>query len=359
MCSSDLGGLGPTDLNHTREAVLAVTGFQTTIDPVALETIRSVFRDRGVSPMPDWAPRLARIPQGALALINPRGLATGFVLETRRGVLACLPGESEQARALWTEYLEPDLIRRFNLENNILTHTLQVATGEPALVKALDDWISGKADPRVKVAIRSLPGAMSVDFHVRATDLSERTAAMDRALADARKRLGDAVFGDGEDTIEDALLRVLVERGLTIAVAESSTGGAVCSRIINVPGASRAFLEGMVCYSNESKITRLEVPSEFLKMYGAVSESVALAMATGIRNVVGSDVGLAVTGILGPSGFTPDKPVGSTWIACDVEGALTTSSMTLSGGRRSMKRWAARAAINFARLSVLRSGGAF
>jgi nicotinamide-nucleotide amidase len=353
------GGLGPTEVNHTLEAVSAVTGVGTVIDSVALETIRSVFKDRGVTPMPDWAPRLARIPQGALALINPRGLAAGFVMQTQKGVLACLPGEHEQVKALWAEFLEPDLIRRFNLENNILTHTLQVATGEPALVKALDDWISGKADPRVKVTVRSLPGVMSVDFLVRAADLFERKDAMGKALADTRKRLGDAVFGEGEDSIEDGLVRVLMERGLKIAIAESSTGGAVSSRIVNVPGASKAFLEGMVCYSNDSKIARLEVPSEFLKMYGAVSESVAMAMASGIRNVAGSDVGLAVTGILGPAGFTPDKPVGTTWIACDVEGALTTSSMTLSGSRRSMKRWAARAAINFARLSVLRSGGAF
>jgi nicotinamide-nucleotide amidase len=353
------GGLGPTGTNNTREAVCAVTGLETTIDSIALETVRSVFKGRGVTPMPEWAPRLARIPHGALALINPRGLATGFILDTSHGVLASLPGEPDQVKALFTESLEPDLTRRFNLENNILTHTLQIATGEPALVKALDDYLSGKADPRVKVSIRSKPGVMSVDFHVKAGNPSERSSAMEKALTDTRKRLGDAVFGDGEDTIEDALIRVLAERELKIAVAESSTGGAVCSRLVNVPGASKAFLEGMVCYSYDSKVSRLEVPSEFLKMYGAVSESVAMAMASGIRTVAGSDVGLAVTGILGPSGGSPDKPVGTTWIACDVDGALTTSSMILSGGRRSMKRWAARAAINFARLSVLRSGGAF
>jgi nicotinamide-nucleotide amidase len=260
---------------------------------------------------------------------------------------------------MWSESLEPDLKRRFNLRSDILTRTLQVATGEPALVKLLDDWLSGKVEPKMKVTVRSNPGVMSVDLRAEAPGIEEREQIMEFALRDIRKRLGDAIFGEGEDRVEDALIQVLVERGLTIAVAESSTGGAVSSRLINVPGASRAFLEGMVCYSNESKISRLSVPSEFIKMYGVVSESVAMAMAAGMRVVAGSDVGLAVTGILGPSGGSPEKPLGTTWIACDILGAMTTSSMMISGGRRTVKRWASRSAINFARLSVLRSGGAF
>jgi nicotinamide-nucleotide amidase len=352
-------GLGPTGVDLTRDAVAAVTGIDTVIDPIVLEKIRANFKERGVMSLPEWAPTLARIPRGALALINPRGLAPGFVVQTGGATLACLPGEPEQVKAMWSESLEPDLKRRFNLQSDILTRTLQVATGEPALVKLLDDWLSGKVEPKMKVTVRSNPGVMSVDLRAEASGIDEREQIMEFALRDIRKRLGDAIFGEGDDRVEDALIRVLVERGLTIAVAESSTGGAVSSRLVNVPGASRAFLEGMVCYSNESKIQRLGVPSEFIRMYGAVSESVAMAMAAGIRVVAGSDVGLAVTGLLGPSGGSPEKPVGTTWIACDILGAMSTSSMIISGGRRTVKRWASRSAINFARLSVLRSGGAF
>jgi nicotinamide-nucleotide amidase len=353
------GGMGPTQVDLTRDAVCGVTGIETVIDPVALETVKGIFRDRGVSPIPDWAPRLARIPRGSLALINPCGLATGFIMRAGNASLACLPGEPDQVKCLWTESLEPDLVRRFSLTRNVLAHTLQAATGEPAAVKALADWIAGKVDPRVKVSIRPKPGVTAIDIRAEASDPAERAAAMEKALTDVRRRLSDAVFGEGDDLIEDALVRTLIERGLTIAVAESSTGGAIASRIVNVPGAGKAFLEGMVCYSDESKIARLAVPSDFFRMYGSVSESVSIAMATGIRILAGADVGLAVTGILGPTGGTPDKPIGTTWIACDVDGALTTSYMQIAGGRRTVKRWAARAAINFARLSILRSGGAF
>jgi nicotinamide-nucleotide amidase len=353
------GGLGPTDLDLTREAVTLVTQRETVIDPVALETVRGVFRERGVTLIPEWAPRLARIPAGALALINPKGLATGFVLDFKGATLACLPGEPDQVRALWHEALKQDLARRFNLKNNILTHTLQVATGEPAIVKNLDPWLSGKIDPRVNISVRSRYGVVSVDFKVKADDLQERIAIMDNALVGIRKKLGDAVFGDNDDTLENALVALLIKEQMTISTAEASTGGAVSSAIINVPGVSQVFLEGIICYSNESKTSLLGVPSEFFRMYGSVSESVAMAMATGVRALADSDVGLAITGILGPGGGTNDKPVGLTWIACDVQGSITTSSMVLTGNRRTIKEWSTRSAINFARLSILRYSGAF
>lgn len=353
------GGLGPSQSDVTRESLCSALATDTVIDSIALEALRSKFTQRGVAPMPEWASKLARIPRGAEAILNSQGLASGIFIKINSKVVASLPGEPEEVKSIWTESLKHRLVEHFGLKESVHTLSLQAATGEPSIIKTLDEWISGKADPRVKLTIIPKPGVMTINLMVDSADQEEGLNILQASALEIRKRLGASVFGEGEDTVEDALVRVLAEQNLTISVAESSTGGAICSRIVNVPGASAVFIEGFVCYSNESKIARLNVPSEFIRMYGAVSESVVMAMASGVRAVTGSDVGLAVTGILGPTGGTDAKPVGTTWIACDVEGALTTLHMQLAGNRRSIKRWAARAAINFARLSVLRSAGAF
>lgn len=323
------GGLGPTPDDLTRQALADAAGVQLELVPALLEQIETRFRAIN-RPMTASNRVQAFLPQGATGLRNRAGTAPGVRLELGACTCFAMPGVPAEMRTMLAEEVVP---------------VLGPGPAGPLVLKELHLW--GLGESRVGEALRDLmaPGAVPcVGTRVRDSIITVRLRAqqVDRAAANAavaaaeaavRKRLGAYIFGADETSLPEAVVSRLAARGLTLALAESCTGGWVGKLITDVPGSSAVFTEGFVTYSNEAKVRRLGVPQALLEAHGAVSEPVARAMATGVRAVGGSDFGIGITGVAGPGGGTEEKPVGLVHVAVAHSGGVAHRACQFRYGR--------------------------
>ncbi len=308
------GGLGPTQDDLTRETVAEEMGLCLLEDERALGWIEAFFRKRGRPPSAA-SRRQAMVPQGALALENPRGTAPGlFIWTDDKKAVVLLPGPPREAVPIWEDGVEPIL-------------TEQVTSG--AVIRSRLLKVYGLGEPDVEERVRDLthsdnptlaPYTSGGEVHLRVTvkaSTPQEAASLIKAVEQVvRRRLGRHLFATDDEGMEDALAKVLLERGLTLAIAESLTGGLVSSRLVNVPGASAFFLGGVTAYSLGAKEVLVGVPHQTLSQYGAVSWQCALAMASGVRKALGSSLGMGVTGVAGPA-ETGGRPTGTVYLAID------------------------------------------
>jgi len=306
------GGLGPTADDITTECIAKYCGLPLYLDEAVLQTIRERFAARGLR-WTDNNAKQAMFPQGAEPLRNPVGTAWGYVLNRGGKLIAVVPGVPMEVKRMTPEVLVP-LFEQKAGKTYILTKTIK---------------LFGLAEALIDSALADLPLAgttVSLGFYPRFPEnhlvLTARSADRARAEADLAligkgvvERLSRNIFGYDEDTLEGMIGALLTEKKLTISIAESLTGGLIADRITNVPGSSAYFERGIVAYSNRSKTELLGVPEEVIREHGAVSRETAVLMAEGVRKTSGTDVGLATTGIAGPSGGTGAKPVGTVFIA--------------------------------------------
>lgn len=317
------GGLGPTADDMTVEAVAKLFGrTMQRDDSIAqwLEQRWETYRRKG--PMPESNYKQALIPAGAEIIANPIGSAPGVLLTDNAGRwVATLPGVPRETRAMFTESLRPRIVAQLAAlagdATVIRSATLRtIGVGESAIADSLGELGNGVNG----MTLAFLPGISGVDL--RLTSRGRNSADADKALADGarilRDRLGDAVYGEGDDTLASVVLELCREARIRIAVAESCTGGLLGAQITDVPGASDVFHGGLISYDNRVKRQLLGVLDTDLAEHGAVSEKVALQMARGIRVRLGTELAVSITGIAGPAGGTPEKPVGTVWIAVDV-----------------------------------------
>ncbi len=306
------GGLGPTDDDLTRQALADAAGVPLESSPSALEQIREFFALRG-RPMPDANRRQACLPRGGVSLPNRCGTAPGIRLALARATCYALPGVPFEMRDMFERLVLPELTARAAGEV-LIRRTLRCAgLPEDRLAPLVARWMHPGANP----AVGTTAGMGLIDIRIRARASDGEAAA--RLIApvehDLRKALGDKIFGTDEDTLAAVVGRLLAERRQTLTTAESCTGGLLAKLITDVPGASRYYLGGAITYDNRLKQQLLDVSAELLREHGAVSEPVARAMAGGGARRFGSTFCLATTGIAGPSGGTPTKPVGTVHIA--------------------------------------------
>jgi nicotinamide-nucleotide amidase len=303
------GGLGPTSDDLTNECLAAVTGRRMIEYPEARAHVDEMFKKFGREPTQNNY-KQALFPEGTELIPNPLGTAMGALLEEDGTLFVTLPGVPPEMKRMFEETLEP--LIRARSEGSIISKTLWFAgIGESALAEKVQDFLDA-TDPTV--APLAGQGKVRLRITTRAATqekAEERIAPVEREIL---SRLGDYYFGEDEETLEGAVGRLLKEKGATLALAESCTGGLLAKRLTDVPGSSAYFKEGLVTYSNESKERLLGVPHETLLEHGAVSEPVARKMAQGIREVSGADYGLSVTGVAGPDGGTTEKPVGLVFI---------------------------------------------
>lgn len=311
------GGLGPTTDDVTREALAAATGRPLRTDPAALAALEAYLRRRGLKPSPTSA-RQALLPEGAEALPNPHGTAPGIALAREGRLVLCLPGPRRELVPMWEEHGLPRVralrARRGEAPLRLFRRVLRVVgLPESAIEEQLADLFRPGADPEVAPYVQ---GYLEVHLRLRtwAARPEEAEARLTAAEEAIRRRLGAHVYGRDDETLPAAVGALLRQRGLRLAVAESCTGGLVGHLLTTVPGSSAYFLGSLVAYDNAVKRTVLGVPEEVLARHGAVSREAALAMAEGAMAATGADVALAVTGIAGPGGGTPDKPVGTVWL---------------------------------------------
>ena len=344
------GGLGPTADDLTREALARLAGVELVFHPSALEHIRAMFERRGRK-MIESNRQQAYFPAGGTPIPNPRGTAPGIWLEVDNRPIVCLPGVPAEMRGMLEEWALPRIRRRFGSDRVIVHRTLRCyGGGESAIEERLGDLTQRGRQP--EVGITASEATISLRITAAADSSEEARLAIEPVAQQIYHLLGELVFGEDDDELQTVVARLLAERDCTLSTAESCTGGLVGHLLTEVPGMSRHFLGGVVAYSNEAKSHFLGVPPELIQTHGAVSPQVAAAMATGCRDRFGSDLALGITGIAGPDGGTPEKPVGLVYVALAHAGGVEPGEYNWSAGRSSVKLRSARTALNLVRLQL-------
>ncbi|MEE8205920.1 MAG: competence/damage-inducible protein A, partial [Nitrospinaceae bacterium] len=340
------GGLGPTHDDITKQVLCRFFDSVLVTDAEVKRRIDSIFQSRGRE-TPQAAYTQAEVPEKATILHNTQGTAPGLLFEKNGKRVYSLPGVPLEAEHLLETYIVPHLE---NLGTIKVQHRILKTTGSPESV--LWEEIGPVSPFEEYVRVASLPSLLGVRIRFTATgkDSKETTAQLDDAEKLLREKIDHHIFAVDDETLEGNIGDLLKKKKWTLAVAESCTGGLIGHRLTNVSGSSEYFLEGAVTYSNEAKQTRLGLDSALIEAHGAVSEEVATAMAEGIRHKSGSDFGLAVTGIAGPTGGTPDKPVGLTFIAVTGPQGTRSEQFRFHQDRVRNKERAAQAALNLLRL---------
>jgi nicotinamide-nucleotide amidase len=346
------GGLGPTSDDVTKPAVAELFGAPLELDEAYLAALERRWAElRPRRPIPPSNRGQAEIPRGAEILPNPLGTAPGLWLEGPPGVAVLLPGVPHEMRRLLEQEVVPRLrarVARGGALRVIRSRTLRT-TG---ITESGLQTVVGPLEPQLAPAVVAfLPQGIGVDLRLTAWNLPapEADAALARAADVLRPALGAHYYGEEDIDLAAVVLASLSAQGLTLAVAESCTGGLIGGRLTAVPGASEAFLGGVVCYADASKVRDLAVPEELLRAHGAVSEAVVRAMVDGAMQRFGAGAGVAVTGVAGPGGGTPEKPVGTVWLAARAGAAERAVQLRLPGGRYEVRRRAAQAALDLLR----------
>jgi nicotinamide-nucleotide amidase len=341
------GGLGPTVDDLTKDAVARAVRKRLVLHEPSLRAIEERFKAFGRE-MTDNNRRQAHLPEGCVVLENPHGTAPGFVALREDGkFVACMPGVPREMKPMLQEKLIPWLVQRFGLREAIYTKTLHtVGIGESQLDAKIEDLFRTLENPKLAV----LAHGFRVDVKVMAkAETREQADAMIAPVAEElRRRIGSGYYGDDETTLPGAIVRALATRGLTLATAESCTGGAVADEIVSVAGASAVFRGAVVAYADDVKTALLHVPETTLRSAGAVSEETAVAMARGALRQLDADFAISTTGIAGPGGGTAEKPVGLVWFALALgAGEIETRRLTFPGDRADIRERATVAALSF------------
>lgn len=349
LARSDLliitGGLGPTRDDLTRDVVAELLGRKLVRDESVAAHIAERFRRRAIR-MPDSVNAQALVPLGAQVLPNPNGTAPGLLIEHQSKLVLLLPGPPRELKPMFEQHALPLLKKHFGPQPALECRLFKVVGLAESLVEEKTaPALAGLAD-------------LEVGYSAKMGEVEVRILASAKSVADdaehrIRAALGDYIFGTGDDRLEQIVVKLLRQAGKTIAAAESCTGGRIADRITNISGASEVFLEGLVTYSNESKMRLLGVRQETLKTHGAVSEAVAREMAEGCRARAGSDFALSTTGIAGPTGGTPDKPVGLLFIGFATAQRTQTQRHMLPFDRETFKFFASQHALDTVRRELL------
>ncbi len=351
------GGLGPTSDDLTKPAIAEIFGREMKLDEEIATSLEERWRARfPTSRFPATNRTQAQIPEGAQILTNRHGTAPGIWLEDEKGRwVAMMPGVPREMRGMLAEELLPAIKARAKGEESVVLSGTLRTTGiaESAIAELLGPHFLGAPDSEGWLPLAYLPGVAGVDLRVTAKGLPRERAQKLVSAAIVKLRSRVAAYSYGEDDTD--LAAVVLERcrasGSRLAVAESCTGGLVGERLTSVPGSSDVFLGGVIAYHNDVKRNLLGIRAEDLDRFGAVSEEVAVQMATGVRERLGADVGVSVTGIAGPGGGTAEKPVGLVWIAVHAS-EVKARRFHVGGDRAEIRQRAAQAALEMVRRAL-------
>ena len=352
------GGLGPTVDDLTREAVAKVTGKSLGLRPQALRSIQARFKLAGRTVSSNQR-KQAFLPSGSDLLRNSAGTAPGFSLKWKRCRIFCLPGVSHEARKMFTESVLPILVKERSVGEGIESRSLETF----GLIEGvIDERIQGivpessgirlgiLASPiGVSISLTREHGFNQVEANVGKGETCEPHLSLELYLKELSKNLGSCVYGFDGKSMEKIIGETLTARGLTLALAESCTGGLIGHRLTQIAGSSGYLDRGVVCYSNQAKIELLGVRKSLLAKHGAVSAPLAKAMAQGIRERSSVDLGLSVTGIAGPGGGTDNKPVGLVYVGLATPKKTFTKEFRFHGDRNMVKLRASQGALDVLR----------
>jgi nicotinamide-nucleotide amidase len=344
------GGLGPTRDDLTSESLAQAFGREMRLDLAALARIRAFFASVGREMTENNASQ-AYFPDGAEVLANPIGTAPGFMLDVKTALFFCMPGVPREMMRMMDEQVLPRVAARVSGAGVVRARLLRTfGIGESTLDAELAD-VAASGD--VTLGFRTSFPDNYLRPVARAATAAQADALLDRVCETIRARLGPLVYGEGEETLEQVVGRLLRERGARVAVAESCTGGLVAEKLTDVPGSSAYFLGGVVAYADDAKRALLGVPDALLAQHGAVSDPVARAMAEGVRERFAADLGIATTGISGPGGGSDAKPVGLVHLALADEQGTHSDHFVFPLDRTRHRQLTAQVALDWIRRRML------
>lgn len=327
------GGLGPTDDDLTKEIACKYFNKELILNEQCKNHIENYYKnnDKG---MPKSNLKQAYIPSGATVLQNDNGTANGIMIEENNKILIMMPGPPDEVVPMFEKVVKPLLKSR--QKTTIISRNIHLSgIGESRASEVIQDLIQNCKNPTV--APYAKPNEVLFRITANVDNENEASKIIDPIAKEIYSRLGEYIYGEDGTTLIQSVMDSAIKRGLTVATAESCTGGMLASRFVDYEGASKAFLNGVVSYSNESKCKLLGVDSKTLDTYGAVSEEVAIQMAKGIKENSGASVGIATTGIAGPDGGTSEKPVGLVYICLYSDNKTMTKCLNIKGNRQKVR----------------------
>jgi nicotinamide-nucleotide amidase len=347
------GGLGPTLDDLTREAVAELLSRKLVLNSSVLQHIEARFRRLGRT-MPEVNKRQAMVPEGADLLENSRGTAPGLWLESAGRIIVLLPGPPHELKAMFQEKVEPRMER--------LAGTTRLFYREMRTAGLTESEVEQRTAPiytqypDVQTTILTAPGEIQLHLRAWSSDYPAAEHMLDEMIERISFALGENVFTSNGEMLEEIVARELALNQATVATAESCTGGLLAERLTRIPGSSSYFLGGVVCYSNDLKTAWTDVPPELIESKGAVSPEVAQALAQGIRRRIGATLGIGITGIAGPSGGSPEKPVGLVYIALADANGTRDRTLRFPGDRERIRWHASQAALDMLRRHFIYAG---
>ncbi len=344
------GGLGPTLDDLTREAVADLLGRKLIVNETVLHAIESRFRRFGRT-MPEVNARQAWVPEGADLLENSRGTAPGLWLETSGRIVVLLPGPPHELQAIFTERVEPRLTRLAGSTRLLRRELRTTGLTESEVEQRIKPIYSAYGD--VQTTILAAPGEIQIHLRAWSQDATATEKLLDEIAGRITLALGESIYSTGGESLEEIVAQQLALQRTTLAAAESCTGGLLAERLTRIPGSSSYFLGGVVCYSNALKTAWADVPAELIESKGAVSQEVAVALAQGIRRRTGAALGIGITGIAGPGGGSPEKPVGLVHVALADTSGAKDRTLRLPGDRERVRWFASQAALDMVRRYLL------
>lgn len=345
------GGLGPTPDDLTKETAAKVMQMPLQEDNHTIKRIEEYFRNSQWKTIPENNWKQAQVPKGAFVLDNENGTAPGLILEKKGKSMILLPGPPNELIPLFTKQVMPYLQKQ--QPEVIYSKMVKLSgIGESQAADQISDLIEKQTNPTLATY------AKTGEVHIRVTARAKNKKAAKKLLkpvvSELKKRFGDTIYTTKEDiTLEEAVVKLLRKRDLTVTTAESCTGGLLAGRLINAAGASKVIRQGYITYSNKAKHTILGVNKGTLKQYSAVSDQVAYEMAEGGAKAANADCCVSITGLAGPDGGTEEIPVGTVYIACYFQGKAKVEHYQFKGNRQKIRDYAVVRALNLLRLCIL------
>lgn len=345
------GGLGPTPDDLTKETGAEFFNKKMVLDQNTLDKLNSYFIKSGRGKLEGGNLKQAYFPEGSIILLNNHGTAPGCAIDDNGKILIVLPGPPREMKPMFEDYVVPFLKKYSN--GILMSKVLRICgIGEGAVAEQVSDIINSSTNPTVAPYVKEWEVTLRIT--AKANTEEEASSLIEPIEKAIREKLGENIYGEDETSLEEVIGKLLISKKLTISTAESCTGGLIASKLVNYPGISSALIEGSVTYSNEAKINRLKVRKETLEKFGAVSEETAKEMAEGVARTSGTNIGLSTTGIAGPGGGTPEKPVGLVYIGLYINGTAQVKKLELSGNRDMIRRRTTIAALDWLRRELIK-----
>lgn len=342
------GGLGPTNDDITKEIACKYFNKALKLHEPSLNKIKNYFKKLNIE-LSENNKKQAYFPEDAIILENNNGTAPGAILRKDNKTIIILPGPPREMEAMFEESVK--LYLQKLTDSVLVSKTLRTfGIGESLLEEKIIDIINAQSNPTIAPYAKESEAILRIT--AKAKNEKEANDLINPVIDEIKNRVGEFIYGEGNTSLEEEVAKIVVDKNMTIAVAESCTGGLVSSSLINYPGISSVFMEGCVTYSNEAKISRLGVKKETLDKYGAVSKETAKEMAEGIAKNFNTNIGLSTTGIAGPQGGSDEKPVGLVYIGIYINGKTTVKKFVFSGDRQRIRVKATKTIINELRLKL-------